>query len=205
MHFLARLPRSTSALILVLMGALLVGCAPQEEEIPPLDMEAILASTTDFQADLLEDGEVTASEYEKALLAQRACVEEAGATPGELYDTGNQERTFDYEVTAADEARLAVVQEAAELCLGEYFVDVGRVWAHQQLLTASERQELQPKVVQCLTNAGVRVPSDADLDKIAVILRSDDSNAELARPCIDEYPGFFFIAPSDGEGQDDHG
>ncbi|MGN8552199.1 UNVERIFIED_CONTAM: hypothetical protein OHV15_06420 [Microbacterium sp. SLM126] len=195
----------TLAALAVLASALLTSCAPQErDEVPPLDIEEILASTTEFQADLLKDGTVSPSEYERGLLAQRECVIAAGATPTELYATGNEELTFDYEITAADEAQLALVEEAAGLCLEEYFVDVGRVWAHQQLLTAGERDELQPKVISCLTEAGIEVPADANLEKIASILASNDNYAELAQPCIDAYPGFFFIAPSEGEHEHEH-
>ncbi|APZ33067.1 hypothetical protein BOH66_01200 [Microbacterium aurum] len=192
---------ATTAVLLLALATALTACTAPEEEIPPLNLESILDTTTQFQAQILEDGKVTASEYEMALLAERDCVITAGAVAGELYETGNAEKTFDYEVTASDESDLKAIDEKAGACLGEYFDDVAHVWAYQQLLTAEERKELQPKVVQCLTDTGIAVPSDADLEKITEILYSNETYPDLARPCIDAYPGFFFIAPdSNGTG-----
>lgn len=43
-------------------------------------LTAILATTSDFQRSLLEDGVVTAAEHERAQLAYIACIEDAGVT-----------------------------------------------------------------------------------------------------------------------------
>lgn len=177
---------------------LLSSCAAAEEA-PKLNVDEIAASTTQFQAEILADGEVSAAEYEKALLAQRQCVIDAGATPGELVDAGNNERTFDYQVSAPSDGEREIIEAKAEECLGEFFDDIAQVWAYQQLLTADEREELRPKVVECLNKAGLAVPSDADLKKIAEVLGSDESKLEMAAPCFEKYPGYFFVAPDEGD------
>lgn len=74
---------------------------------------------------------MTTAEYEQALLDWRDCVTAAGAQPSEIYAIGDNELTFDYEITAAsDDARVQLEVEA-EACLPEYFNAVGIWWVEQ--------------------------------------------------------------------------
>lgn len=142
----------------------LAGCGAGDEEEPSLDIQAIVDSTTEFQKAILDDGEVSPSEYEEALLAYRTCVEDSGARPSEIYVTGNHEKTFDYEVVASDDQELEEINSLAEACLPEYFADVGRVWAYQQLLSPDELDGLRSAVAECLRSVGLDVDDDVTLD-----------------------------------------
>lgn len=194
--------RVLSALLATITVAALSACAPTEEEHgeePVLQIQDLVEDTSEFQAALIEDGEVTPAEYEQALLAWQACVAEAGATPGEIYAIGNEELTFDFEITAANENAMQDIQDAADLCLPEYFTEVSTVWAFQQLLTPAERSRMEPDVVECLQDAGFDLDDDADLDDIEDALSSTSEASSMATPCYEKFPGYFSVAPTSEE------
>jgi len=166
-------------------------------ETPPaaLDIDQIIEGTTEYQRSLLEDGKVTSAEYEKALLARRDCVASTGAVPGDIYQIGNNEQTFDFEITAPTEADMEAIQANADKCLLEYFDDVGSVWAFQSLLSPAERKELQPLVVDCLADAGVNVPADADVKRMSEELAPLGHLSEDVEACVTKYAAFFAIPP----------
>jgi hypothetical protein len=131
--------KTITALIFALAtAATSTGCSPRtvNDEPAGLNLEAILAHTSDFQRKILEDGLVTSAEFELALLARRDCVALAGEKPGQIYEAGDGERTFDFDVTAGTEQEMRNIQAKAEACLRDYFSDVGAVWAYQRLLTS---------------------------------------------------------------------
>lgn len=194
--------RVLSALLATITVAALSACAPTgagHEEEPVLHIEELVEETTEFQAALIEDGEVTSAEYEKALLAWQECVAEAGATPGEIYSIGNEELTFDFEITAANEKAMQDIQDAADLCLPKYFTEVSTVWAFQKLLTPAERSRMEPDVVECLQNAGFDLADDADIEDIKDALSSTSEASSMATPCYEKFPGYFTVAPTDEE------
>jgi hypothetical protein len=172
----------------------LTSCASPQNEPAPLDVSEIAANTTEFQHQIIEDGEVTYAEYEKAVLAQRQCVQGTGAVPTELYEIGNNELAFDYEVRAADDETASRISSEADQCRLEYLVDVGRVWAYQQVLTEEQRDEMQPLVVACLNEAGLEIDNDADLASIVKAIGGDSAMTDAAQPCVKEYAAFFFVA-----------
>lgn len=161
-----------------------------------LQLEELLAETTDFQAEIIGDGEVTPAEYEKALLAWQACVGDAGATPGEIYAIGNEELTFDFEITAPNEKAMQDIQDEANLCLPQYFTEVSAVWAFQKLLTPAERARMEPAVVACLQEAGFDLADDADFDDVKDVMSRTSDAFSKATPCYEEFPGYFRVAPS---------
>lgn len=94
-------------------------------------LDVLLRDASDYEREILSDGVVTTAEYEQALLDWRDCVTAAGAQPSEIYAIGDNELTFDYEITAAsDDARVQLEVEA-EACLPEYFNAVGIWWVEQ--------------------------------------------------------------------------
>jgi len=193
---------------LILSGVVVLsGCSNANDEVPELDVAAILSDTSEFQAPLLEDGVVTPAEYEQALLAQRECVTKAGATPGDLYSIGNNETTFDWDITASSETEMNKIAESADACGLDYASDVRKVWAHQQLLSDADREELLPAVTACLQDAGVSVSESDGIDGIAEkvnqsILDDPDLGVKI-QPCIEANPAFFSVpAPAEGEGHD---
>jgi hypothetical protein len=200
---ITRHPVLKVGIVSLAFAILLSGCSGQDDVAhididAELDVESIASETTEFQREMLEDGVVTQAEYERALLAQRDCVIAAGAEPGELYEIGNNQFTFDYDISAATNDELDKIQVKADACTPKFFSDVGKVWAYQQLLTPAEREAQRPLVIACLVSVGIEVDEDADLTEIA---RSVIATGEPDRvaPCVEEYPGYFAVPPSSGE------
>lgn len=179
----------------------LTGCVPSPyEERQVLDLPAIMKSSTDYQRAILDDGLVTDAEYEQALLARRDCVQNAGAVPGDIYTKGNNELTFDYEITAPTPARLEEVQREADACMHEYFTEIGQVWAYQQLLSPAEREQMRPDVIACLSEAGhTSLGPDADIEAILELLLDDDEISGSEYDCVARFRGFFSTWDSSGE------
>jgi hypothetical protein len=120
------------AAILVPLLVFASACAPAPTSRPTPDIAGLLAKTSAFQRPLIEDGKVTPSEYEKALLAEWNCVRVAGASPGKIHDTGDNEQGFDYEILTPTKKEGDEIQKRADRCLPQYFSEVGAIWAFQQ-------------------------------------------------------------------------
>lgn len=185
---------TTVTLILAALVMSLTGCSPSapSAQTDPLDIGAILDDTTPFQRDILDDGVVTAAEFERALLARRECVSEAGATPGEIYEGRNGELTFDYDITADNDEELQSIQSQADACLADYFSDVGSVWAYQRLLSPEEREAMRPRALACLDEAGLTgLAEDATASDMAVAVQDDGEISAAERDCLVEYGSLF--------------
>ncbi|MFF2276805.1 hypothetical protein [Agromyces sp. NPDC058126] len=181
--------------------ALLSACSSQSEPAA-LNLEGLLDQTSEFQREIIEDGEVSSTEYERAVMAQRDCVIAAGAKPSEVRTVGNNELTFDYDVTAATEDDVEQINAKAEACLPEFLSEVGQLWAYQELLSPEEREDQRGDVIDCLTTAGVELPEDATSTEIFDTL-SQLEDLEEAMVCVDEYPGFFSV-PATSEDRHEH-
>lgn len=179
--------------ITVLAAGLLTACSTQPVAThDKLDLTQLLDDSSEFQRDILTDGDVTAAEYERALLAHSDCVADAGAVPGEIYEIGNGELTFDYEVFAANDDARIEIETRAEKCRPEYFEQVGLLWAYQQLLTPAERDHARPKVLACLAKTGLtKLPDDADLETVVSAIRDDGEVSEEEQACINSNVAFF--------------
>lgn len=183
-----------------LLGLTAVGCSSKEPTKSALDIQALANQTTAFQRDILKDGTVTYSEYEKAILAQRDCVQAAGAKAGNLTKTGNNELTFSYEVIASSKDEVDRINQASEKCLTEYFSEVAKVWAYQQLLSPQDRDKERPEVIQCLRSDGIALDNNANFEEIVSTVHKPE-NTEKSQRCIQKHAGYFSVAPKQG-GQD---
>lgn len=182
---------------------LATGCAPDATggEPDPLKIEAILEATTPFQYEIIEDGVVTAAEFERALLARRECTAEVGATPGEIYSGRNGELTFDYDIVADSDDELLAIQADADACLRDYFVDVGSVWAYQRILSPEERERLRPKALACLDSAGLtELAEDASVAEMAEAIQRDGEISRAERECLVEFNSLFATYADDPHG-----
>lgn len=191
------------ALLAVLAGAL-AGCAGQDPDAVPdrLDLDALMDETTEFQRAIIEDGVVTAAEFERALLARRECVAEAGATPGGIYTGSNGELTFDYDITAESEEESLAIARDADACLEDYFADVGSVWAYQRVLSPAERDAMRPKALACLEDAGLTdLPENATAIAMATAIQEDREISPAERDCLALYGSLFATYVDDA----DHG
>ena len=178
----------------------LSGCTSSSAPSQSINVAELAAHTTKFQRDILADGVVTRAEYERAVLAQRQCVQDAGATPSEVRKTANNELAFDYDVTAETQADVNAINKKAELCLGQYLDKVGEVWAYEQLLSPQELAKQLPEVRSCVVDVGISLAANASATDIYTAIQSTESQ-QKAQPCVAKFPGFFSVAPpADGKG-----
>lgn len=163
---------------------------PASNDVKKADIPALLAKTTPFQAEMLKDGVVDRSEYEKAILAQRQCAIEAGGVPGEVKDIGNNQLGYEVEFQSPKQEDIKVFQEAHQACRAKFSREVIEAWTYQQLLSPREKENQRPKVIDCLNSKGVEIPADATADKIFQ-LSSNEKNQNAYLECARQFPGFF--------------
>jgi hypothetical protein len=188
---------------LACLAVTVTACSPPiSAEEPSLNLGVLLENSTEFERSIIRDGVVTMAEYERALIAQRDCVSLAGATPGEIYEKGNNELTFDYDIVGPSRDATERIERNAEACLTEYFDDVGRVWSFQELLTEDERAEMRPAVADCLIEAGVPgLKHDSGLEEIlAAMNRGGEPLSDEQYDCVARYRGYFSTWEKDGAG-----
>lgn len=169
-----------------------------------LDLLALLEDTSEFQKALIEDGVVTEAELERALFARRDCVIATGAEPGEIYENANGEPAFDFEITARTEAEADTIQEAADACLREFYMDVGAVWAFGKLLTPAEREERRPEAITCFASAGLtQLTKDATVGDMISAIGADGVVSDAERACVEQFNGLFGTWENDSSEHDD--
>jgi hypothetical protein len=152
---------------------------------------AVGGSITDgFQAEILADGVVTASEYERAALATKTCVEDEGWETGEL-EVGLDGFTLTFTVnwpTASDAAQEAALSDDASgsfgRCANDFLDHVEIAYATAQVPTGSERIQMFRDLTDCLAKAGIPdVPTGITDEELAVILVEHEANPN--RPSIE--------------------
>ncbi len=120
-------------------------------------LAGVRADWTEFESNLLGDGDVTDTEYEEAVLAALACLDDAGLphsapTP----DQSQGYMQYGYRVGPwpdADEA--AAVSDACET---EYLDDVSIVWALQHEEPEAVREARKQALLDCVRAAGIDAP-----------------------------------------------
>ena len=182
-------------LVLIVAATALFGCSSPVGEKHSMAFDQ---PTSEYQNKMLEDGQISAAEYEKSFLDYRDCVIAVGADPGETVDLGNQLKGFEYELNAADDEELAALETKADKCLTEYYDVVSQSWANQHLATDEEREALRPKVISCLREKGFALTDNSSSEQIAA-LPIDESNAAGFNACSRQYPEFFTVLPNKDE------
>ncbi|RZI95947.1 MAG: hypothetical protein EOO67_01500 [Microbacterium sp.] len=189
------------------MASIVIATCGSCQSLPPekaeLDVAALAATSSAFQAAILEDGVVTPGEYESAVLAERACVIAAGGSAGEITETGNNELGFTYTVEAETEQARAAAEIETEACLDEHMSEVGTVWAYQQLLSPEQLDEMRPRVAACLRGVGIGVSDAFTQGQLRKLLAADPAALEGIKPCVAEFPGFFAVNPAQSHVEQD--
>ena len=187
--------------VAVVLACTLTGCVVVDdaERTSKLDVNALAKQTSAFQAEILADGVVDATEYERAILAHRQCVQEAGATVGDLYSIRGNQLTFDWEVEAPTASEMDSINSDADACLAEYRDTVALVWAEQSVLTPREKEQIQPKVVECLQQANVRVATGATFAEVIAAVRAVEDQSAVSL-CVEKFPEYFSVSVLGGAG-----
>ncbi len=154
----------TGLLVLVLVAAACSGTpASTDSEFPPW-LESMVESTTDFQKEILSDGEVTIDELEKAVLATVQCMEENGIPITDFsFDSENAEWGMSVAAEEADrtDAELAAFDAIENACTEEYSMAVGSVFGFQNQPTPEELSAELARTAQCMREKGFDVPDGA--------------------------------------------
>lgn len=167
-------------------GVLLVSCksddpsdAPASVSTSRVDQGAVVqlsasevrdiqSNASVFQYDLMRDGTLTFSKYEKAFFAMVECVEAAGLTLAERPQLTADENYY-LLIWYRDQAEIETGQPKADRCRLEYFEYVNRTWARAdprrfESLYASARADL----VACAREAGLDLAENATDDDLHV-------------------------------------
>jgi len=129
-------------------------------------IEPALAETSDYQRAILEDGDLTFQEYERALLDTVACLQDAGVRIVSGPQLQSDGRTLHFSFSGG--ATIAGVDAAGQqydICYAEHLDLVSLVWLFLDPKTEQELQAARRSLVDCLREAGVDVaddPSDVD-------------------------------------------
>jgi hypothetical protein len=197
-----RRPAQRLSLAMLLIAGI-AGCGGDTDEhadqlLPPLDVQQVTAQTTDFQRELLRDGELTFAEYEQAVLAALVCMEDAGLDVEGPFPRDGDERFIDFryggEAQAGEDAESHAgrVNEIGFACMQEYLTDVSRIWESQHLLTPEERELQRGHVIQCLRDGGLEVAVDASIEEVLRTAGEHVEDAAVAK-CREDYPDFFVV------------
>lgn len=167
-------PRITPAVTL----ADLIAGPPASVAVPG---DANVAGDSDYQRAILDDGEVTFDEYERATFDAIACMRAAGIIvyapldperPG--FRDGpalNKQGQYQYFPAPASENADYVQFEAdKQRCDGEYTSTVSYAWLRGTSLTYEDLQAARDAIAECLREAGYEVPehpSGADMMRLA--------------------------------------
>lgn len=192
----ARLAAPAAALLMVTASA----CSAEPERVDILaQISAMASEAPPYQADILRDGVVTSSEYERAVLAEKACADELGFATSEVeWSYGQLGFTSELDmvsmgITEAEEPRYA---EKLDDCGAQYSNVVALAYTLQETPTEDERQSIRPDVIGCLNAAGGSLEPDADDDKIAAALASEPLvDSDEATACVQKYYAYFIIQP----------
>jgi hypothetical protein len=167
------------------------------DPVDELDFDQLRADTTDFQREILSDGEVGTDEYERAVLARWECVKESGFSPDQP-EWSHGEFGFGNEMVAdTDEqmdALLAKYDAEHERCDQEFTSEITLVWVAQMTMSPAERDATRSDVISCLRSVGIEVPDKADDDQIYAAMTPE--TLDQWKDCSEQFPGFFTVMPA---------
>ncbi len=156
----------------------------------------LMRTASQYQAELLQDGVLTFSEYESAILAAVKCEEAAGfkilafPIPGKPGRPGPELSTrgeYQYVQASDDGADRAELGAALQRCEEEYVSIVKPLWAEHVAPTASELQGARNEIGSCLREQGVAVsrqPSGDELMKLAFPPDGHPNKPQPAEPYL---------------------
>jgi hypothetical protein len=159
------------ALTLAIATLLAVACGGQKQDRPlPEGLGDALKATSAFQRNLLQDGELTYSEYESSVLATVQCLKDRGVTisveprlvPGKRLE-------FAYETSEANDASAS---SAYDDCYREYENLVDIVWYRQNAPSQQQLDAARAALADCLRKAGVDLPehpTSTDFRRLATV------------------------------------
>lgn len=177
----------------------LAACADAESPIQGTRSEQFAArlyeSTTEDQQKALEDYKVTAAEYEQAVLAAKACMEDGGLmVSGPTPTAGGVILQLSFDGEGFNERYM-------DMCVEEHLNAIEWVWIDQNLPTESGRQNMIEELFSCLERdgidiAGLSADSEDLFGAIADRITRRQSEGGDGSSCLADY-GLLWIQPFD--------
>ncbi len=160
-------------LVMLSLGFSACGAESVSRELPVRSelVTELLEDVPTFQRVILEDGEVTPAEYEKAVLATMACVADAGydVVPPRL-DEQTGALYFFYE-SVVDDDGIDLADQEYEGCYDEYQERVDTLYFFNAARVVDQRDISLEDIAQCLRAAGIEdvpdVPSAEYISEVA--------------------------------------
>lgn len=149
----------------------------------------MLQSANDFTREIIEDGVVTAEEYERAVFRTIQCMDEAGIEHTEpVFKEYRFNSRWEYSVVGG------IGSEANDLyaeCYDDYERAAASIWSAQNVPSEEEQQMVDEEYLACVQEAGLDV---ATLDELNALVSSrslsEAEQAENARCLILTHEGF---------------
>ena len=143
------------------------GCQsnPGEKSLPSY-VQSELTSATEYQANIISDGTVTPAEYEAAVLATLACLDDHGIAHGvpQYSERRVESPIWFYTFGPYPEEDKATIEAQFQQCYDDYEAAVAAVWIQQEGPSEDELEAAKQEVVDCAKEHGLPVRSYADLD-----------------------------------------
>ncbi len=190
-HILKRSRRAlVMSLVWLLTPSILVGCSEPATgsslvmngvEIPPT-----LSDISSFQQDLLEDGDLTFSEYERAVFATVDCLVSEGFDVSGVRLSPFDGDTYEFSYSVPGKSLPDAARVAADRCFLEYLDTVDLVWAGVNRSTESELAEQDLRLRQCLSDlSGIAAESLRDAEQLReVLVRTGEEGAMCVRSSV---------------------
>lgn len=179
--------RRTWVVQLLILMALVAACgssgADERDAAIAEIVEQALPNASEFQAEILEDGEVTFEEYERSVLATLACAKEAGLeVMGPDLDPDGIRYDYLYRGVDANGDLLpdSVVLGRFDGCYARYGERVDSVYFAQHVESFGDAPiEIKEAYADCLAGHGIDIPPS---EHVTVLLRAVSTN-EAASDC----------------------
>jgi hypothetical protein len=137
-------------IVLAMMAALLA-CGSDPEKAVPRAVEV-----SEFQQELLQDGDITFDEMELAVASYADCLSELGITTEADYSLLSRSYSYEFSTESADVESLLESPEG-QACKSHYLDDVELVFADQFGPTEQEDAQYYEAVAHCMREAGFDV------------------------------------------------
>jgi len=135
-------------------GALFAGVTPTSRAVEPSSVSD-LADAAAVKRQILEDGSVSDSEMEQALLAVIGCVRRSGyGAELESFEAG---AGHSYSVSASTKEGIAAAESQAERCSDIYLTDVESVYSLENGPSQEEIEARMKETIVCLVSRGFAV------------------------------------------------
>ncbi len=159
-------------LILALSVAAAGACGDGNQDS---SLRANAEGVSEFQANILNEGELTFSGYEKAMLATTECIREGGHKVADLELLDETFYAFSVEGSGPE------VDAIVGTCEAEFSGEIQKVWANQNAAEPENESAFYQSVADCLRENGMEI-SDSSPGALAAAQATDEA---LYLSCFD--------------------